>query len=176
MSSTLTLSSTSKCSKPTGEHCRLHNPAPARQGFNNVDDVFKKLAEESNKRKANIPKITSVKGASFQKITEPRKLADGIPLSLEEHIIQSNKNLEHLTNEEKIALGGYTGFGAGVCNTILLGSKYEYYDDAPRWKESEGPCDFVDREDLVDYMETMDRILEPLSKNQQIVYRGIPIY
>jgi hypothetical protein len=169
---------TSKCSKPAGESCRLHNPSSGSiKNFTTVNDVFKKLEEEASKRKTKTSvKKETVKGSSFQKITDTRKLPDGISLNLDEHVAQSKKNLEHLTDEDKIALGGYTGFGAGVCNTILLGSKYEYYDKAPRWKESEGPCDFVDREDLVSYMETMDSLLENRSKEPQIVYRGIPIY
>lgn len=176
MSSTLTSPSTSKCSKPAGEHCRLHNPAPASQGFNNVDDVFKKLAEESNKRKINISKTIPVKGISFQQITETRKLPDGIPANIADHVAQSKKGLAHLTDEENMALSGYTGFGAGVCNSVLLGNTYQYYDRAPRWKDSEGPCDFVDREDLVSYMETIDTLLAPRQEESRIVYRGIPIY
>lgn len=162
---------TSKCAKPAGAICRLHNPAPTT--FSNINDVFTKVDTETNKRKTL---TTPVAGVSFQKITETRKLADSIPSKIKEHMEQSNKKLEHLTDEEKLALRGYTGFSAGVCNNILFGKTYQYYDEAPKWKESAGPCDFADREDLVDYMETMDTILAPRQEESRIVYRGIPIY
>ena len=120
--------------------------------------------------------LTNEDGISFQNIEATRTLAVGIPQHLADHVNQNTKELEHLTHEERIALGGYTGFAAGVCNNILLGEKYEYYDKAPLWRESKGPCDFVSREDLVDYMQTLDDILAPRLEEPRILYRGIPIY
>jgi hypothetical protein len=176
MSPTQTLSKATgtKCSKKSGEYCRLHNPAPSQQQFTSVNDVFKKVATTSEQRKTAIP--SAVQRTPFQNITETRKLAQGIPLNLEEHAAQSDAKLTHLTADERKALRGYAGFAAGVCNNVLLGKDYEYYDEAPLWKESPAPCDFVNREELVDYMETMDTVLSPRQDKQQIVYRGTPIY
>lgn len=160
-----------KCSKKSGEYCRLHNPAPQPSPFNTINDVFARIDKEETSR----TKPYSA-GASFQNITATRTLPVGVPLSIKDHIDQNAKELAHLTEEQRIALSGYAGFGAGVCNSVLLGNKYEYYNDAPLWRESGGPCDFYDREDLVDYMETMDDILSSRQAESRIVYRGIPIY
>lgn len=119
--------------------------------------------------------------AAFQDINATRVLPDGIPVDVEDHIEQNKKYLENrLTDEERKALRGYAGFAAGVCNMVLLDGndeKYEYYKDAPLWRETEsGPCDFVSKEDLVDYMGTMDSILDKRNDEQRILYRGNPIY
>lgn len=168
--------SNSKCSKPVGEFCRLHNPAPVKHNFGSVADVFKAVENSATlKKKTSEPvSVHETSTVNFQSFDEPRFLT--VPLDLDEHVEQSKQELAHLSAEEKIALAGYTGFGAGVCNTVLLGKEYQYYEDAPLWKESTGPCDFVNREDLVDYMETMDKVLAPRQEEQRIVYRGIPIY
>lgn len=164
-------SQSTKCSKKSGEYCRLHNPAPQSSSFNTINDVFKRIDEEEASR---APKTSA--GVSFQSITATRTLPKNVPFKITDHIEQNTKELAHLNDEQKIALSGYAGFGAGVCNSVLLGNKYEYYDDAPLWRESEGPCDFYDREDLVDYMETMDDILSSRQAEARVVYRGIPIY
>jgi len=167
--STSAHASSSKCSKPKGEYCRLHNPAPLVHHFSSVQEVLDKALTQ---------KVASVskQGLSFSDIEETRTLPEGISRNLSTHIAQSELQLQHLTDQERMALSGYTGFGAGVCNSVLLGNKYGYYDRAPRWRDSNGPSDFVDREDLVDYMQTMDTILAPRQKEARIIYRGTPIY
>ncbi len=179
MSSQLIARSASRCSKRAGEYCRLHNPVPVSKTFNSIDDVFDKLREDSEKRnlKSVVRKEKPVTGDNvFQNETATRKLADGIPLNLDDHVLLSEKALEHLSSEEKKALKGYAGFAAGVCNNVLLGKGYDYYDEAPLWHETNGPSDFVNREELVDYMETVDKALASRQEEQRIVYRGIPIY
>lgn len=119
--------------------------------------------------------------ANFQDISETRCLPDGIPVDVEDHIEQNKKYLEgRLTEDERKVLRGYTGFTAGICNTVLLDGSdknYEYYNAAPPWRETDpGPCDFVSREDLVDYMDTLDSILDKRNEDQRILYRGNPIY
>ena len=162
--------SPTKCSKPAGEYCRLHNPKPHGHQFTSVQDVFNKITAEK-------AEVMPDAGLSFQKAGQTRTLPHDVPQDLAAHIAQNKLELQHLTHEEKIALGGYTGFGAGVCNSVLLGRGYEYYKKAPRWRESDrGPCDFVDREDLVDYMESMDTLLSNRQAESRIVYRGTPIY
>ena len=171
-----TITSTKKCSKRPGEYCRLHNPAPVKKSFSSVQDVFQKISEQANKRKNISQKKQVQPGTSFQNVQETRYLPEGVPQDINEHIELSKEALSHLTDEERLALKGYTSFAAGVCNTVLHGQEYEYYDDAPLWKESDGPCDFVSREDLVNYMEAMDTILENRQTESRIVYRGIPIF
>jgi len=169
----------SKCSKPVGEYCRLHNPAPSGQHFSNVADVFAAISREDEQRR--VKKVTfsspsNVTDVSFQGVDEMRTLPSDIPQSISDHIAKNSEEMEHLSEVERKALLGYTGFAAGVCNTVLLGEKYEYYDDAPLWRESDAPCDFVNREDLVDYMETIDTVLASRQEERRIIYRGIPIY
>lgn len=159
-----------KCSKPAGQYCRLHNPAPTsnNNAFTNAEDVFKKIEETRSTKIENNP--------VFQTSKKVRELPPDVPENLEEHVEVSRKNLTIYSEEQTAALRGYTGFAAGVCNNVLLGRKYEYYADAPLWKETDAACDFQNREDLVDYMETMDEILSVRSENRRIIYRGIPIY
>jgi hypothetical protein len=157
-----------KCSKPKGAYCRLHNPEP--KGYQSAEQALQKAEQDFHKTHP---------GISFQKTDETRHLPEGVPEKIADHIALSNKQLAHLSDEQKKALNGYTGFAAGVCNSILISNEfsYEYYDEAPLWKEAPGgACDFVSREDLVDYMETIDTILAPRQAEQRVVYRGIPIY
>jgi hypothetical protein len=120
--------------------------------------------------------------ASFQSISETRRLADGIPESIAEHIEMSRNHIEStFSTEERKALSGYTGFGAGTANAVLLKGKIEESDlydlSPPSWREhSSPPCDFHNREDLHDYLETMDNILANRQEEQRVLYRGIPIY
>jgi hypothetical protein len=165
---------TTKCSKPKGEYCKLHNPAPKQ--FKNIEDIFDTIDKKTNKQAAVVKRHS---GVGFQKISETRKLAANVPEKLTEHIEQNQKEIEKLglSDEEKVALRGYTGFAAGVCNNVLQGKGYNYYEHAPLWREDNyGPCDFVNREDLVDYMETIDKVLSTRQNDTRIVYRGIPIY
>lgn len=169
---------TGKCSKPKGSYCRLHNPAPV-SNFTSVQDVFQKIDENAKSRPlTNTASAFVEQEVSFQPISETRSLSEGVPLSLEEHIAKNRSEIEarNLAEHEKVALSGYTGFAAGVCNSVLLGREYEYYDEAPLWRETDGPCDFVNREDLIDYMETVDNVLSIRQEKRRIVYRGIPIY
>lgn len=163
-----------KCSKRKGEYCRLHNPAPS-MSMVTVDDVFKKVAQTSKARKNFTPPVLK-NNYNFQPVTEPRILPAGIPMLVKEHEELSLQGLSHLTDEEKLALKGYTGFAAAVCNNVLQGKGYEYYQEAPLWKESTGPCDFVNQEDLVSYFETIDKVLEKRHPERRTIYRGIPIY
>lgn len=165
---------TGVCSKPKGEYCRLHNPAPV--GFKDLNDVFAK-ADAGVARKPGQGLPTRVDNVRFQSSGETRVLEGRIPQRIEDHIELSNQGLVRLNEEQRKALAGYTGFAAGVCNNVLLGKTYEYYNQAPLWREADGgPCDFVSREDLVDYMETMDGILSVREPERRILYRGIPIY
>lgn len=118
---------------------------------------------------------------NFQDIKETRRLPDGIPVDVEDHIEQNKRYLEQrLNDDERKAVRGYTGFAAGICNTVLLDGSdqnYEYYQSAPPWRDTEsGPCDFVSREDLTEYIETMDSILDKRNSEQRVLYRGNPIY
>ena len=170
-----------KCYKPKGSYCKIHNPAGG-QSFQTVNDVFKKLDQQTTKSATAVhvpvPAASKYDDIAFQNINELRTLAPNIPLSIEEHVLQSRADIEAkgYTREQRLALTGYTGFAAGTCNTVLLGNEYEYYDEAPPWKETEGPCDFVNREELVEYMETIDTVLQDRQEERRVVYRGIPIY
>lgn len=118
----------------------------------------------------------------FQPVSETRKLATGIPDSIAEHIEISRNHIEStFSAEEQKALAGYTGFGAGTANAVLLKGKIEdmdlYDQSPPSWREhSSPPCDFHNREDLHDYLETMDKVLSERQEEQRVLYRGIPIY
>lgn len=157
-----------KCSKPKGAYCRLHNPEP--KGYQSAEEALQKAEQDFRKTHP---------GVSFQKPGETRHLPEGIPEKIADHIALSNQHLAHLSADEKQALAGYTGFAAGVCNSVLMEDEfsYHYYDEAPLWREADhAPCDFVSREELIDYMETIDTILAPRQTEQRVVYRGIPIY
>lgn len=117
----------------------------------------------------------------FQPVDARRTLADGVPERIEDHIRLSMDHIEsRLSADEMKALAGYTGFAAGVANSVLLNGKITentLYDKAPPWKEAPtAPCDFSTREDLVDYLETMDNVLSERSDTQRVLYRGMPIY
>jgi hypothetical protein len=168
----MSVATRTKCAKPKGEFCRLHNPAPK---FKNLDEVFSKVEKETlNHRTAFHQPQPAVN--IFQSIAEERTYRDGCPSELSEHIQQSKEQLAHLSSIQKLALTGYVGFASSVCNTMLLGQSHEYDKYAPFWRRSDGPSNFFDRGDLVDYMETMDEILQNRQKDQQVLYRGIPIY
>lgn len=117
---------------------------------------------------------------SFQPITEQRVLAEGIPALISDHIKMSKGHIEsRLSPDEQKALSGYTGFAAGAVNTVLLNRSTvaeALYDKAPLWRESNAPCDFSTREDLEDYLETMDHVLSERQEEQRVLYRGIPLY
>lgn len=116
----------------------------------------------------------------FQPISETRVLAEGIPDLISEHIKMSKEYIDtKLSPDEQKALTGYTGFAAGASNSLLLGRQTvaeALYDKAPLWRESSAPCDFSTREDLEDYLQTMDHVLSDRQEEQRILYRGIPIY
>lgn len=116
----------------------------------------------------------------FQDISETRKLADDVPIHIADHIAKSRAHIDEILAPDEIkALAGYTGFAAGVCNTVLLNgsTKDSYYAAAPPWRESDnGPTDFATPEDLKDYMETMDSVLSHRVEEPRVLYRGIPIY
>jgi hypothetical protein len=153
-----------KCAKPKGEYCRLHNPTPK---FNNLDEVFQKVEQETS-----VPS-----SVVFQSIEARRTLSSNCPEDLEEHVEQSQKKLRSLKAHEKIALAGYTGHCAKICNNLLAGRGYEYWEEAPAWRTVfTEPNEFVNREELVDYMKTMDHVVQRRQKNQQVLYRGVPIY
>ena len=116
---------------------------------------------------------------SFQDISETRRLPEGVPMVLNEHIEINEEKLKHLNADERVALAGYTSFGAGVVNNVLRAGSddvYEYYEHAPKWRETKGPGDFATREDFQDYLETTDRLLENREEERRVIYRGIPIY
>lgn len=116
----------------------------------------------------------------FQDISETRRLAADIPIHIRDHIQQSRAHIDKILEPEEIkALAGYTGFAAGVCNTVLLNgaTEHSYYDAALPWRETDsGPTDFSTPEDLKDYLETMDSVLSHRAEEPRVVYRGIPIY
>lgn len=122
----------------------------------------------------------SCHAVTFQPISEVRSLAEGIPALISEHMKMSKDHIDtKLSPDEQKALTGYTGFAAGASNSLLLKKQTvaeALYDKAPPWRESVAPCDFSTREDLEDYLETMDHVLSERQEEQRILYRGIPIY
>lgn len=122
----------------------------------------------------------SSEGQVFQDICDTRRLADGVPLQLDDHIKQSASHIETcLDDSEKKALMGYTG-NSGACNAVLLGNANVddiYYAAAPPWRETTGgPSDFATADDLKDYLNTMDYVLSSRQSQPRILYRGMPIY
>lgn len=167
MSTTVTTGQ--KCSKPAGQYCRLHNPAPKTQPLTSIEAVFQKF-EETKQSKLQEP--------TFKNSTAVRTLSPSIPKDLEEHRAVSIKQADALGLDEyqRTALASFGGFAAGIVNSVTYGNEYDYYDEAPLWRTSDGPTDFSTREDLVDFMETLDSALEKRNDKSKIVYRGIPIY
>lgn len=128
--------------------------------------------------KETFPVVSSV---AFQLISETRRLANGIPDNIADHIDISRKHIESiLSPDEQKALSGYTGFAAGTSNAVLLKGRLEesdLYDQAPPWRDApSAPCDFSTREDFIDYLGTMDKVLAERQEDQRVLYRGIPIY
>lgn len=129
--------------------------------------------------KETFPVTSSV---SFQPVSETRRLPDAIPENIADHIAISRKHIEEiLSPEEQKALSGYTGFAAGTANAVFLKGKIEdkdLYEKAPAsWREHNvPPSAFASREDLRDYLGTMDKVLSERQEEQRVLYRGMPIY
>jgi hypothetical protein len=127
------------------------------------------------------PLVTSI--VEFQDISEARVLPEGVPENIADHVKISKEHLDSTLDEmQKKALIGYTGFAAGVCNVVLRSEdgfpEHALYEDAPLWKEASlsPPTDFSTKEDLQDYMETMDTVLSERQETPRVLYRGHPIY
>lgn len=124
--------------------------------------------------------LPSYHEVAFQPFSETRVLAEGVPALISEHIKISKDHIDtKLSSDEQKALAGYTGHAAGISNSVLLARRpvaEALYNKAPLWRESDAPCDFSTREDLEDYLETMDNVLSERQDDQRILYRGIPIY
>lgn len=124
--------------------------------------------------------LPSLETIPFQSFDETRKIGNDIPMLISEHISMSQEHIDaRLSPDEKKALSGYTGFAAGVVNSLLLKRQSvgeALYDKAPLWRDSNAPCDFSTKEDLEDYLNTMDHVLSERQEEQRILYRGIPIY
>lgn len=154
----------SECRKPVGVFCRLHSDRQVNARFSSVEDVFARFDGEAS-------------SLMLSDVSEVRCLGSQVPELLEEHERVSALAFEAFSAEDKLVMTGYSGFAAGVMNSVLLGHKYEYYDLAPDWRDSGiGPCDFNSRGEVVDYMENLDRILESVRNEKRVLYRGIPIY
>lgn len=132
----------------------------------NLEKIYSPLASMSKKELK----------ATFQPENEKRKLSLGAPQLLKDHIAQSEEALERLDPMERKALRGYSGFAAGAVNNLLQKKTYNYYAEAPEWRESGAPSDFNSREDLKDYVETLDSVLAERGDEEKILYRGTPIY
>lgn len=113
---------------------------------------------------------------SFQKAEELHTISEHIPEDLEEHRRISLEALNDLEPIQKLVLASYGGFAAGAVNSYMLGHEYLPYDKAPDWRTSDGPTDFNSIEELQDYVQELDRILERRGEQERILYRGIPIY
>lgn len=129
---------------------------------------------------SHVPNIATFQ-PEFQPFTETRTLAEGIPAKIADHMKLSQDHIDsRLDPDQQKALAGYTGFAAGVVNTVLRANEvmeHTLYDKAPLWREADtAPCDFLTKEDLVDYIETMDTVLSERQEEQRVLYRGIPIY
>lgn len=113
----------------------------------------------------------------FQAPHELRKISDRIPEDLELHKALSLEKISHLTELERVALRAYGGLAAGIVNNRMLGKSYEPYLQAPNWREEpRGPLDFNSIEELEDYIQVLDSVLERRGEEERILYRGIPIY
>ena len=118
----------------------------------------------------------------FQPISDTRRLPEGVPDLISEHIKMSKDHIDTiLSPDEQKALSGYTGFAADAANSFLLKRRtveQALRPNAPLWRDSEdgGPYDFGTKEDLEDYLETMDHVLSERKDAQRVLYRGIPIY
>lgn len=119
----------------------------------------------------------------FQDISEVRTLPEGVPENIEDHVRISKEHMDSkLTALQKKAMMGYTSFAAGICNVVLRKEdafpEGILYDGAPLWKEPSlsAPTDFSSKEDLQDYMETIDSVLAERQEATRVLYRGHPIY
>lgn len=144
--------------------------------FNSKEDALKYEEERLAKSFSTFDTLSAKTKNNFQKSGELRRFSSNIPYSLEKHITQSAENLKNYTPEQRLALRSYTGFAAGVVNNILQKNTYEYYDDAPNWKESDSACDFNSREEVKSYIEVLDESLAKRQKESRVLYRGTPIY
>lgn len=144
--------------------------------FNTPQEALKYEEERLSKIYSSFDTLSSKNKNDFQKTGELRKFSPNAPYSLEKHIAQSAENLKNYTPEQRLALRSYTGFAAGVVNNILQKDTYEYYNEAPNWKESNSACDFNSREEVKSYMEVLDESLAKRQDNSRVLYRGTPIY
>lgn len=154
-------------------NCRY---GPDASHFNTPQEALQYEEERLSKLYSSFDTVSSKNKNDFQKEGELRKFSPSAPYSLEEHIAQSAKNLEQYTPEQQLALRSYTGFAAGVVNSVLQQNTYEYYDEAPDWRKSNAACDFNSREELKSYMTTLDEALAKRQEESRVLYRGTPIY
>jgi hypothetical protein len=170
-----------RCEAKDPATCSYHNPhAKTAPSFRSPNDVFARLASEAHARQAKAPKRPTPKPNAFQRIDEKRTLPKGIPAKIADHVQQSQENASHLSHHQQVALSAYASLTAAICNNVLRADEdydYEYYTKAPNWREADPrPCDFNKREDLVDFMETLDSALSQRQEESRVVYRGIPLY
>jgi hypothetical protein len=165
----------SKCAKPKGEYCRLHNPAPKNQTFNNIDDVFSRVEKEASENRTAFHQPQPAMSV-FQGLDEQRTYDDSCPSDLDEHIQQSKEHIAHLDQQSRKAIHGYTVNLAYLCNKSILGKALAYVPDAQDWFTYKAPENFKDRENFVHYIETLDTVLETRHEQSQVLYRGMPIY
>lgn len=144
--------------------------------FENQQDALKHEEEKLAKTYSTFDTLSLKAKSSFQKTGELRRFSPGAPYSLEKHVAESAENLEDYSPEQRLALRSYTGFAAGVVNNVLQQHTYDYYKDAPNWKESNAACDFNSREELKSYMEIIDETLAKRQDKSRVLYRGTPIY
>lgn len=172
-----------RCKAKTGQQAKanLRKQVKYRADKENLSvDAWKQANPDS--LQSLVEKMTPItrREVLFQPISDTRSLPAGVPDLISEHIKMSKDHIDTiLSPDEQKALSGYTGFAAGVANSLLLGRQTvadALYDKAPLWRESNAPCDFSTREDLEDYLETMDSVLSERQDEQRILYRGIPLY
>jgi len=167
---TISTATRTKCAKPAGAYCRLHNPEPKTRKFQNLDEVFQAVEDkqEKNTNSAIIP---------FQGIKEKRRLKTSCPPKLKDQVKKSQEMLLMMSLTEQKALLGYTGHFGTLCNAALSGRTVSYSSTAPKWEEAGPDNRFLPNEqNLITLMETMDKVLETRQDNQRILYRGVPIY
>lgn len=144
--------------------------------FDSKEAALKHEEEKLAKTFSTFDTLSAKTKNNFQTPGELRRFSPNVPYNLEKHITQSAENLENYTPEQRLALRSYTGFAAGVVNSILQKDTYEYYDEAPNWKESNAACDFNSREEVKSYVEVLDETLAKRQKESRVLYRGTPIY
>jgi hypothetical protein len=190
----------SKCGKPAGSYCSIHNPAPKQVHSSNSagSNPFPKSSSQNQSavisstaapQNSSAPTTSLGQQLAAQKPNmnpnsqflasgQTRKLGLNVPHKLIDHIKENQKRAdEDYSNEERYALMHYPVGKVGYTVADVFNGRNQdrpYVIGQPSWQETKDPLEgFATPEDFVSYVEALDAVGKR-SKTKRIVYSGVP--